>query len=263
VQNVIIAPAQEGKGRAFEALCLARVSANALWEGGQTGDNIRPVWAMFGATENELRPFAANLILGRKALFPKSHKKDEKIEFLKSVRYQQAWQREAEGSLVTLFMPDLFRHDPGMVDPKGISFVLLVPKSWADKEDLDLRPMMEYVLGLGFPKDRIEETAKLAYLFATYLDRRTRCPIPTDGRFYLQLLYACLQEGLATYATSEGYSSSYRSHEFGNHSRFGFYETNTDQVGLLPGIAVHSSHENFERLLAEQVTLFFSNIGSK
>lgn len=263
MQSLVIAPPQEGKGRSFQGLCLASVTANSLWEGGLTGsDNVRPVWSMFAGTENELRPFAANLILGRKAVYLSSNnRKEQKLELLKSFRYQQAWQREPEGSIVTMFLPDLFRHDPGMVDPKSIAFVLLVPKAWAEKEDLDFREMLHYAQGLGYPVE--EDTAKLAYLFATYLDRRTRCPIPTDGRFYLQLLCACLQHGKATFSTGDRSYSYYHSEDFGKHSRFGFSEVGTQDVGLLPGIAFHTYHEDFEKLLAEQVTIFFEKTGSE
>jgi hypothetical protein len=102
--------------------------------------------------------------------------------------------------------------------------------------------------------ERIAEMVATAYLFAAYLDRRTRAPIPPDGRFYLQLLFACLDAQMASWS-HDGYS--YHDHGFGKGAGFGFVEKGIDAAGLLPGVAFMASHEAIEALLAKEIALFF------
>lgn len=272
MQALVIHPKNpDGKGRSFQALCLATVEADALWPGGLTQtDDVRPVWAAFAGTENELRPFMANLILGRKAEYISQtgyhRRKTKGVELLKTAGYQQAWQRETEGCIATAFLPDLFRLDPGMVDPEGASFVVLPTREWFAKQTIDVNPIVEYGVALskvyGYPvnEGQLITLAPIAYLFCAYLDRRTRCPLLADGRFYLQVLLACLDRGLASWSVDEDktYYSYYQNRsKFGQHSRFGFREYNTEALGLLPGLAFQASHDTLEALLAEEVSKFF------
>lgn len=260
--DVCIEPKSEnGKGRTFRAVCLATVEADGLWAGGMTNtDDIRPVWAMFAGSENEMRPFMANLIVGRKALTPQrswGRRKDgTRIEVLRSAKFQTTWQKEIEGTISTVFYPDLFRLDPGMVDPQGIQFVVLPSREWVAKQHVDVGPVLKHLAKFSCPlkEDQLAALVPISYLFAAYLDRRTRCPLLADGRFYAQLLIACLSTGYASWSSDESY---YREAPFGVHRSLGFREVGTSDVGLLPGIAFRSNHEQIEKLLAEQVTLFF------
>ena len=265
VREVVIAPndSTSGKGRSFRALLLASVEADTLWDGGATDtDAMRPVWAMFAGSDQELRPFATNLQMGRKAIFPKrksgySRAKEDKLELLKSAAYEYAWQREPEGSVVTTFLPDLFSLDPGMIDPKGIKFIMLPTVEWKSAQKIDVGPIVKHARNFKHPvtEEQFVEWTPLAFLFAAYLDRRTRCPIPPDGRFHLQLLLAALREGLASWSCPR---DSYRhEHPFGEHPAFRFTETGTDAVGLVKGLAFRSKHDAFEKLLADEVSLFF------
>ena len=142
MRDVRIEPKDEGKGRTFRATLLASVEADSMWEGGLTGtDDARPVWAMFAASDAELRPFQANLATGRKIIVGKegSHyrRRSDKIELLKTAGYQYTWQREAEGSILTACMMDLFRRDPGMVDPTGACFVVMPTEAWLASPKVD------------------------------------------------------------------------------------------------------------------------------
>jgi hypothetical protein len=270
-REAVIMPAQEGKGRAFRSLCLATVEADNLWEAGQTStDDMRPVWAMFAGTVNELRPFTANVQLGKKVIFARGdryiRRGEARMELLRSAGYQFTWQHETEGSVVTAFLPDLFRLDPGMVDPHVISFVVLPPAEWArEQKGLDLFGAASHAAKLNFKasEETLVSLVPTSYLFTAFLDRRTRCPIPADGRFYLQLMCACLTQGLASFST-DGTSSTYRDRDkFGHNSYLRFKEEGTADVGLLPGVAFKATHEEFEAVLAEQVGLFYQLTGGR
>lgn len=262
MKDVRILPAVEGKGRSFNATMLASVEADLLWPGGLTSnDNIRPVWAMFAGSDQELRAFVANLQMGRKATFARTgyrRGKEERLEFLKSAGYQTIWQREEEGSIVTVFLPELFQMDPGMVDPIGIKFVLLPTREWHSRQVVDVIPLTRHAARCGyeFTPEEVAELGPIAFLFSSYVDRRTRCPLVADGRFYLQLMLACLKHELASFAGPADYYHQ-RDLAFGVHPRKQYFESHTQSVGLLPGIALHADHETFEGLLAREVASFF------
>lgn len=252
----------DGKGRSFSAHCLAVVEADSLWPGGATDkpSTLRPVFAMFAGTDDELRPFVANLRSGRRAEtsgYGFRHR-GERLEFLKSAGYEVSWQREVEGSVATVFLPDLFRLDPGMVDPAGISFVLLPSTDWerAQKFTGAVSPEMMATHAVVMPQPEgstdlevDESLVAAAHLFAAYLDRRTRCPLIADGRFYCQLLRACVAIGLAEAGQSR--------YQYGRSSH-GFRSYGLDDVGIARAIAFRSTHEVFEELLAAEVAKWFA-----
>jgi len=272
MKDLVIQPSEGKKGRSFQAVCVAVMTANALFPEAN-GKTIRPVFAMFAGTDQELRPFMANLRLGRKAEPPiASYRKQgdgERVEFLKTVGFQVAWQREAEGSIATIYHPDLFRPDPGMVDPAGITFVMLVPNDWADAQDVDLKAAADYVKGFGYKltDEELQALVPTAYLFAAYIDRRTRCPLIADGRFYLQLLCAALDNGMASFPGSDvKYSYGHRD-EWGHNPKHGFnvsigsynahHGPGLEVINARHAISFAAAHDAFEAFLAEQVTTYF------
>jgi len=264
MREIIIAPKTEGKGRSFQAVLLATVEADLLWTKGRTkSDNARPVWAMFGGADSELRAFMANLVSGHKAIFPKRNygwHKEDGLEILKSVDYQVIWQREEEGSLVTIYLPELFQIDPGMVDPSGIQFILLPTQEWYNAQKIDSSLLVAHIIKCGYhlEEDQIIKWLPLAYLFAAYLDRRTRCPLIADGRFYIQLMLACLNHKLASFSTAQ--RSYYNDDQFGIHHSSQYHENDIEEVGLFPGLAFNSDHTTFEALLSNQVSFYFELI---
>jgi hypothetical protein len=211
MQDYVIETGQGKKGRSFRATAIALATADGLWESG--GSTIRPVYAQFAGTDAELKSFVANLKAGRKAEKSSHRSKGsdkERLEFLKTVKYNIAWQREAEGTIVTVYHPELFLLDPGMIDPEGIRFCLFVPTDWAEAQQLDRQGPVQHLARLPqefFLQHQRESREKMltteylgglvptAYLFGVYLDRRTHCPLVADGRFYLQLLVAALDQG--------------------------------------------------------------------
>lgn len=265
----VIQPKTEGKGRSFSATCVALITAYGVFPEGCEGKTIRPVWALFAGTDAELRSFAANLKGGRKAEEHGHSRKgdDDRLEFLRSVGYQTAWQREPEGSLVTFYHPELFRLDPGLIDPAGIGFVLLVPTDWSQAQQVEIAGPVKHVRALSPNVDEslLSSLVPTAYLFAAYLDRRTRCPLVTDGRFYLQLLIAALEQGIASLPGNNIARSSYYGGEWGRHAHHSFDiqigessdRLGLESIGLQHAISVRADHKAFEEFLAEQVTLFY------
>lgn len=260
--DYIIAPQEGKKGRSFMATCVAMMTANSLWEGSGS-DNIRPVFAVFAGTDGELKPFMTNLRLGRKAdLFNTyRNRSGDRIEFLKSEGFYMTWQRETLGSLATIFHPDLFRVDPGMVDPRGIQFILTVPQDWYASQRLEKASVVQHVRRLmptfKLTDEELEKLVPAAYLFAAYLDRRTRCPLIADGRFYLQILCSALEVGMASFpGTDVKYGRT-----DGFCGRFGFHAVGLDDIGISHAIAVHTPHTAFEEFLANEVTKYFAAVG--
>lgn len=273
-----IRPKAGKKGRSFAATLLAYATADALWPGGETGGDktTRPVWIMYAAGEGEVRPFTANLRLGRAAEIPEgasySRRKSPSVELLKSAGYAFSTQRFAEGSVVTAYLPDLVRLDPGMVDPSGIRFVMLPPRSWVEAQGIDAELAVSHARACGMidvggdryrdrpelpSEDEVRRLALLAPAFAAYLDRRTRAPLVADFRFYVQILIASLARGLAAVSSEGGYRSD---HKFGQHSRLGFLEHEVEGVGLVPGLAMCAGHVDVETMLAEQAAIYFGRI---
>jgi hypothetical protein len=268
MRNVWIEPKSEGKGRTFRAVLLATVEADLLWSGGASGsDNMRPVWAMFGGSDQELRAFMANLTSGRRVTCEKRYGyyrsgKEDRFEFLRSAHYQTIWQKEEEGSLATIFLPELFKIDPGMVDPQGIGFVLLPTQEWHEQQSLPTAALARHLERCGYElgPEWVKQWATTAYLFAAYLDRRTRCPLIADGRFYMQLMTACLKNSLASFAPKDSFSVG---RDFGTHQEHSYYETDVQTVGFRQGLVFRSNHENFETVLAREVETFFKHAGSR
>jgi len=274
------------KTRQFQAELLAYVQGDMLWEGGKAEtDNIRPVWAMFAGSEQELRPFVANLQSGKRAEVPttgySSHSAPTRYEFLRRSGYRYLWQRVAseEGqnaALVTVYLPELFRLDPGMLDPNLCQFVMLPPRWWveAQKEkliqDIDLcgfllshakAVRLKSFGKVGFTdKDLLAQLPQAAY-FAAYLDRRTKNPLPDSLDFYLQLYFYALREGIATrHAPLNNYERIDQNEKWSwaRHQGLGYHETDINQAGLLPGVAVHMPQTRLDDFLAWQVQLYFS-----
>lgn len=237
--DLIIQPKTEGKGRSFASTMVAHVLEKHLSPDGN--DAHRPIFLAFAGTENELRPFVANLRLGRKA--EAGYRGRQKYEVLKSAGYQCAWQRTPKGALVTLFAPDLFAFDPGMVDPKGVEFVILPARTWLKPVDAPVPACV--------PEDKVDFVRALAPLFIAYLDRRTRCPLVPDPRFYVQVLANAIDQGMAGLAPQDTWRRGW-----GQVAHF--EERGTEAIGLAPGLTFRASHETLETFLADQVREFFA-----
>ncbi len=245
------------KGRSFEAHLLAAAVGNYFE--GSSCEWLRPVWAMFAASEHELRPFVANLRLGKKARTA-GDDVHERIEFMRSVGYTATWQRTSAGSIVSLFHPDVVRLDPGMVDG-AIQFVMLVPETYCASQKIErAEDAVRYCSrfdAVPLTEDDLTALVPVACLFAAYLDRRTRCPLIPDPRFHLQLLIAALGADMATRAGDD--LRQYRSGSWG-FGRHAFNAVGLERVGISHAIGFNSTQENFESFLSHHTSLFLKEI---
>jgi len=257
----VISSENREKTRSFVAHLIAAVTRGVVST--TSGNTVRPVWAVWAESEQQLRPFMANLRLGLKAEeFSSYSRSSTKFEFLRSAPFKTTWQREAEGSLATIFLPEYFSLDPGMSDVQGIDFAMLVPDWWiAGQQELklsedDLDYLRKYCRFDVDAEQALPNLAQVAGLFHLYLDRRTRCPMVQDLRFSAQLLLEAFHNEMAALPTNNltyFYSSLWghsRNHMFGAQG--------LEDVGISTAISFMATHEVFEEFLAEQTKLYFS-----
>ena len=163
IEEVVIQPKTEGKGRSFKALRVSSVTADALWEMGKCEKHDRPVYASFAASEGEIRPFVANLLCGRVAVplssanrsYRRNRTAESGYEFMRSAGYKVIYQRHEEGSIATIFLPELLDLDPGMVDPKGIKFVVIPGADYLADEakKMPVQDVVDYARALPLVKE--------------------------------------------------------------------------------------------------------------
>lgn len=238
----IVQKRDAAKGRTFTAKLLAWMSADYLWA---TGDAkaTRPIWMMLAGSDGELRPFVANLQTGNRAeVFTGSwsSRGSQKFEVLRSAGYHTSWQRTPHGSVATMYLPELFRLDPGMVDPTGIRFAILPEQVW-----LPTAPPLTSRRYPDLTDEELEYIPRIAPLFVAYLDRRTRCPIVADSDFHVRLLAECVRVKAARVVERQ------------RDNRLGIATEGLGAVGLAPGLVFGAKHVDFEALLAEQTRAHF------
>lgn len=270
------------KGRGFDAVALAWITARGLWDGGAGGaDGVeRPVWALFGCEDGARAAIIANLRCGRRAREYGMHRSQRvpgrtRFEFLRSAGFEFASTRAPEGSLVQVFHRELFAFDPGVVEADGaVRAVYAPPTAWLDAQAAALGPAgVDRAVRGGIARTSIldfagdaaggpaEETyqlplphyAALATLFAAGLDRRLRAPILPDLAFQGQLFAAALREGLAsldapTIGSSEGWW---------HHRAHGLAVRGIERAGIGAVVSVRGKAADAEALLAEEVKHFY------
>lgn len=282
----VIAPKTEGKGRAFRALRVHAVMADSLWDAGKNDKRHRPIMAAFAASDGELRPFIANLLSGREAV-PSSGQSYGKsgYEFLRSASWAKPiWMKFEEGSVCTIYLKDLCDHDPGMVDPKGVKLVAIPGLAYLKKQAAIRMPVEEivaYARRLPIVEEEnsperdhrghvdarwkkpltdevLAEWVPLAYLFAEYLANRSRAPMPPDGKFFMQLMIACLKRGLASF----GVNNHYDGRKFGRNEKYKFMEEGGSGK-FAPAVAFMAEHSEIEQTLAAEISTYFSRTEGK
>lgn len=262
---------KDNKSRSFSAILLGYIAA-PLWEGAAADTmNIRPVYLSLAGTETSLRPFLANLKRGAKALLSDtkqgwvSRNDRTNIECLRSAGYETFWHRHGDTAIVTLYLPEVFAVDPGMIDPDRCDFLSMPPLWWCEKQSRLLADKTAEVirhaaaLGLTSPaggKDRhipiekvytneqIVELIPMAGHFAMMLDRRTRRPLINDMRFSLQIYIAAFYHGLASVS---GGSSKWSG---------AFKTSGTDRLGFASGTLVLTTHKKLDEFLAQQIAIY-------
>lgn len=284
----------ERKSRIFRVVKLAHVSCNALWAGGEADtDDVRPVWLMLTGTPTELRPFLANLRMGKRADLGVlgeskgySRSKPTRFGLLKSAGYQFTTQQLSTGeAVVTAYLPDVLRLDPGMIDPERVSFLALPPQWWVVRQRSQLRgdqvlcaQILRHLSHLTLPvalspDERLDLVPEAMYV-AAYLEQRTRRPMPSAPAFALQLLLAGLQAGIFSYSQTEASTRAHSSY-YGNSAvdtadrwwfarhkwALSFVEVDTHTVGLCSGVVCMTTHAALDPFLAAQVQQYLAISG--
>lgn len=283
------AATKTGKTRSFSAVYLASLRADPLWDGGRTdtGKVVRPVFLAVAGSEAALRPFLANLRLGRKAVDTQGdrsryNQETAYVALLKSAVYTTALQRHEAGTVAQIFLQELFLVDPGMIDPGIVSFLVTTPGWWHAAEAAALaadREMCGRLLdharraglhgvpagvdgGPGFghrykgdplTDDELLDLAPEAARFAQFLDRRTRRPIPNDPAFYLQAYVRAFGLGLASRAHNGNYGARrWCEQEWAR----GTQEFNMTRFGFRPSAVFHATPAAVDFFLAGEVRLY-------
>lgn len=252
-----------GKGRSFSGALIASIEADKFWSNGSGGGEAkRPVWAVLGASTGESRAFIANVRMG-KLLRTNERSRHGSYEFLRSAGYEFLTQKFDNSVATTVYLPELFLHDPGMVDPEGVKFVLPVPKFWLEAHTKSINPQdidaaLSHVRRLrlqGLPEtDELRALVPCASLFCSFLDRRTRCPLIPDLRFQFQAMVTCLHHKIATFPGKE--RGWYRDEGWGMSDKClanGLVEAGIDRV-----FAMNTKHEDIEALLSECAAKYFA-----
>ena len=246
----------KGKGRVFEATLLGFIVSDWLWP--QTGDNERPIFAAIAATEAQIRPFMANLQTGSKAISSGTKHTQSTFEFLRSARYTYATQRFEGMGVATIYLPELWDINPGMVDPTEVRFAMVPSYQWSvdHSGNLPINAMVGHALANSGNKTReeLELLCPTASLFCSYLDNRTRAPITPDPCFHLQLLLACLEAGIAKEAIHIE-NSGYRRWDRRDSE---FKVVGKDHLGLASIVGFKSTHDEFNTVLSECTDRYFA-----
>jgi hypothetical protein len=257
------------KTRSFRSTCLGALEASYLCDFSTSQNEIKPVWAMFVGSENELRPFMFNLLAGHKAIIDKGSysRIKERLVFPKSANYKVFWQKEEEATIATIYLSDFFMLDPGMIEPEGAKFIVLPSIEWCNNQSIEAAPILSYIKAIThkelLDKEELSEAnltklIHIAFLFCAYLDRRTRCPLVADGKFYLQILIAALTQGLAFLPKDSNKYVPYGTKAFG--IGYGSLEGPAlETLGLAGGISFQADHIQIEALLAKEVEIYFKN----
>lgn len=251
------------KTHGFRAQLLAYAEADGLWDAGSARDRVtRPVWMVLGCSEHEAAPFIANLQMGRAAdVAPErggySSRTPERFEILRSAKFVYRKEVLPAGVVVKVFHPELFRRDPGMVDPATARFLLLPDRAWCEAQALDVAGALGHVRRAGFlwPVSALRELLPIAPLFLAFLNRRTRCPLIPDAAFALQVLAGALANGMASRAGTE---DRYAEKVPWTRGSFGYKEHRVTWVNALPGVAFQAKQAELEPFLADMIDRYLT-----
>lgn len=278
------AKSRTGKTRSFSAVYLASIRCDAIWEGGQTdtGLVVRPVYLAVAGSDAALKPFLANLRMGRKAVVhdPKARSWDKSnsyIALLKSIQYGYAVQRHGDSSLVQVYLPEVWQVDPGMTDPEELRFMAATPVWWhsAQMETVGYAAsskILEHARHAGlhalptftaghhhqyasdpFTDDDLLDLVPEAARFIQYLDRRTRRPIINTPAFYLQAYLFAFRSRLASRPVNDRYRRIWWQQDWAVDS---FQTFGIDRLGLRPPVAFKATADQVDEFLAGQVRLY-------
>lgn len=235
------------KGATFEGIGIGVLAPRVGY-----GTPLRPLWASFACEEGAIRPFIANILIGRKVTRSGS---GHDLEFMRSLGYEVRIQRMQDGlASAILFQPTYFAVNPGPVDDSGgrVEYIILPDDGLTARVGLPPADVhMALAVARNVPPEGLTRTyacpeldatfVALAALSAAYLDHRTRCPLLADLGFYTYLYKRMWERGVAVPA--------------GDDERGANRTVWTGQKGLGYGVpvVVNATTEEIETLIAETV----------
>jgi hypothetical protein len=282
---IIVSEDTSKKGRSFRGTLLAHAACSRLWLGGDKS-TLRPIWAMVATSDAEAFPFVRNLQLGHKAQMfgDRGSKADQQFDCLKSAGYDMKPQRhvvghEEDGRPVvavawTIYLPEAYRVDPGMVDPEQVKFALMPSTEWAPTTNEQIATRLadlyrshdfnDWQISRGADREEYNRrlgimryVVRVAPLFADRLDRRTMCPLIPELGFYALVLAAMLDR---QYVSLSG--TGVRGDRTWGCSGLGYDEDlgllSDDKV--LPGLVCSVMHVNLAPLLASCVKAYEAGV---
>ena len=249
------------RGRSFETTCVAYATADKLWRQ-DDGNTMRPVWAVFAGSAQEVGAFAENLLLGHVAksdLRPKQ-RDVTRMEFVRSAGYRH-WSRtlSSGGAVHTFALPSLLDATPPTEDRLRLRFVAIPARAWLAQQTFDLntaRVRLDALVEILVAERRFEAKAaktipwdfrieltqrdddprtvgngRLHYLLALgalllhYLDARNPRPVPCDPVFGAWLVMLGRRDGPLRTEADTAYTS-----DGGNYDVY-----QSKKAGALPG----------------------------
>lgn len=247
--RVTIETGSESKGRSFEFELLGYAVCDRLQP--MSNNNQRPFFAVLAMSDAVVGPVRANILTGRPFGAQDRYirkRKGEWFEFLKSQRWAWEPQKVAEGTLVTIYRPDLMTPDPGFVDPDMITFGVLVDHAWvaASESHNPLTPEQRAHLAelrdwlCGLPAIEPDEFLKHVPLICAYLDRRTRVPLVQDRVFQVMLCGQLVKYKLLKLLTGS--------------------RNALDDIGIAAGYSMMCKQSDFETLAASVLKSYYDLI---
>ena len=248
------------RGRSFETTCVAYATADKLWRQ-DDGNTMRPVWAVFAGSAQEVSAFAENILLGHVAksdLRPKQ-RDVTRMEFVRSAGYRH-WSRtlSSGGAVHTFALPSLLDATPPTEDRLRLRFVAIPARAWLAQQTFDLdaaRVRLDALVELLVTERRFEAhrqndasrnyrqeivltddprtvaDGRLHYLLGLgalllhYLDARNPRPVPRDPVFGAWLVMLGRRDGPLRTEADTSYSS-----DGGNYDVY-----QSEKAGALPG----------------------------
>lgn len=270
---------ESSKGRSFSGLVLAMATSSNLWVlGGAKSEALRPIMMVVAASEQEARPLFENLRAGSKATLSGGDIGRDMalpVEFMKSGDYD-GWNTPqplpSESAVVLhISLPSLFWFVPPVINETKVSFVVM--PSAADLAEVaslqaaDIEDALSHVRQLGYPARELAAIgmtptfAALAAIWSSHLQRRTIWAIPQKLAFRVQLLLACLKQGITTMGDRsllEGARPCRSERPWWNSGVVDFSSYVQPRADIHTGLATMANGEFLQEVFAREVAVFDS-----
>lgn len=273
---------REPKTRSFSVSGIGYILADSLWDGGSTGSDMRPVLLSIVGKETTLRPFVANLRKGRAAIVDGQERRgwsasERKLKILKKAGHISFKQKIGDLTAVTFYVPELFKAEPGMVDPLSCDVISAPPLWWVNDQarkigsdgamldtlrthldklglfDASRESRVKVPQGTTIDVDDIPQLAALSAHYMAMVDKRVKHPLVDDLTFAVQLYLAALAQGVASTMVKDRYDArAWNKHQWAA----GFWVEGSEDMGLAMAVATHASQETMAQFLMEQVKLW-------